>query len=63
MGPLVGIHLACAKPNVTAVEYVRWLEPIFEGGPSLRDDGKLAAQTALGLGIELRSDAVERFGV
>ncbi|MFL5330215.1 MAG: mandelate racemase/muconate lactonizing enzyme family protein [Gemmataceae bacterium] len=61
MGPLVGIHLACAKPNVTAVEYVRWLDPVFDGGPTLREDGRLAAPMVPGLGIELKKDAVKRF--
>ncbi len=58
--PEVGVHLACGLPGVHAVDYVGWLEPLWQSPPTLRD-GKLTPPAGPGLGLELNPDAVEKF--
>ena len=33
--PEVGVHLACGLPNVTTVEYMPWLYPLFLNPPAI----------------------------
>jgi L-alanine-DL-glutamate epimerase-like enolase superfamily enzyme len=58
--PEVGIHLACGLPGVGAVDYVGWLEPIWQSPLELAD-GKLTPPPGPGLGLELNPDAVAKY--
>jgi L-alanine-DL-glutamate epimerase-like enolase superfamily enzyme len=58
--PEVAVHLACGLPGVHAVDYVGWLEPLWQSPLDLRD-GKLTPPAGPGLGLELNPDAIERF--
>jgi L-alanine-DL-glutamate epimerase-like enolase superfamily enzyme len=60
--PEVGVHLACGLPEVTSVEYMPWLYPLFSNPPGLRD-GRLVPPAGAGLGLELDLDAVARYRV
>lgn len=59
--PAVDLHLACARPSVTAVEYTRWWEAVFEGAPTHGGDGCLSPTCAAGHGLTLRSGALKEF--
>jgi L-talarate/galactarate dehydratase len=58
--PEVGVHLACGLPGVSAVEYVRWLEPLWATPPRI-EGGKLVPPPRPGLGLELDPDAAGKF--
>lgn len=58
--PEVGVHLACGLPGVSAVEYVRWLEPLWASPPRF-EGGKMVPPPRAGLGLELDPDAVGKF--
>jgi L-alanine-DL-glutamate epimerase-like enolase superfamily enzyme len=58
----VGVHLACGLPGVRAVDYVGWLEPLWQTPPALAD-GKMSPPPGPGWGLELNPDAVEKFRV
>jgi muconate cycloisomerase len=58
--PEVGVHLACGLPGVHAVDYVGWLEPLWQSPLMLRD-GKLTPPAGPGLGLELNLEAIAKF--
>jgi L-alanine-DL-glutamate epimerase-like enolase superfamily enzyme len=58
--PEVGVHLACGLPGVRAVDYVSWLEPLWEKSPAI-SDGLMTPPTAAGLGLTLNPEAVAKF--
>lgn len=60
--PEVAVHLACGLPQVRIVEYMPWLTPMFMEPPVIVD-GKIVPPKLPGLGLEIRSDAVEEFGL
>jgi L-alanine-DL-glutamate epimerase-like enolase superfamily enzyme len=60
--PEVAVHLACGLPNVTMVEYMPWLFPVFVEPPALVD-GQLVPPPRPGLGLELSTPAVEKYRV
>jgi L-alanine-DL-glutamate epimerase-like enolase superfamily enzyme len=60
--PEVGVHLACGLPNVQTVEYMPWLFPAFMEPPAIVD-GKIVPPRRPGLGLEILSDAVEKYRV
>ena len=60
--PEIGVHLACALPGVTAVEYMPWLYPLFLNPPAIQE-GRLTPPLGPGLGLELNPDSVARYRV
>lgn len=60
--PEVGVHLACALPNVPMAEWGSWLAGAF-ADPVVPRQGKLVPPDRPGLGLELNEDAVARFRV
>jgi L-talarate/galactarate dehydratase len=60
--PEIGVHLACAFPAVTAVEYMPWLFPLFLNPPQVHD-GRLLPPQGPGLGLELNAETVTRHRV
>ncbi len=58
--PEVAVHLACGLPQVTIVEYMPWLYPLFANPPRIAD-GRLAPPTGPGLGLEVDPDAVAKY--
>jgi L-talarate/galactarate dehydratase len=60
--PEVSVHLACGLPQVTIVEYMPWLYPLF-GNPPRIADGRLAPPPGPGLGLEVDGKAVEKFEI
>lgn len=56
--PEVAVHLACGLGVVTAVEWVPWLEPLWQGGPRWVN-GRLAPPDVPGLGLQLVNDATK----
>jgi L-alanine-DL-glutamate epimerase-like enolase superfamily enzyme len=58
--PEVGVHLACGLPEVTSVEYMPWLYPVFQGPPHV-EGGRLVPPERPGLGLEVDPDAVGRY--
>ncbi len=58
--PEVGVHLACASPRVSAVEYVGWLDPLWATPPHFQD-GKLVPPTGPGLGLQVDPDVVAKY--
>src|SRR5262249_33486159 len=50
--PEVAVHLACGLPEVTSVEYMPWLYPLFANPPGV-EAGRLVPPTGPGLGLEL----------
>src|SRR5262245_36433406 len=60
--PEVGVHLACGLPQVRMVEYMPWLYPAFIDPPAIVD-GQMVPPQRPGLGLEIRSDAVEKYRV
>jgi len=60
--PEISVHLACGLPQVTIVEYMPWLYPLFVHPPHLAE-GRIHPPPGPGLGLELDMDAVARFKV
>jgi L-alanine-DL-glutamate epimerase-like enolase superfamily enzyme len=60
--PEIGVHLACGLPHVRAVEYMPWLFPAFVEPPAIVN-GQLMPPKRPGLGLEVRSDALEKYRV
>ncbi len=60
--PEVGVHLACGLPEVTAVEHMPWLYPLFTAPPKVKK-GRLVPPPGPGLGLELDRDALGRYRV
>lgn len=60
--PEVAVHLACGLPTVRVVEYMPWLYPAFTEPPALVN-GQLVPPRRPGLGLEVRSDALEKYRV
>ena len=60
--PEVGVHLGCGLPQVRAVEYMPWLFPAFVEPPAIVN-GQLVPPARPGLGLEVRTDALEKYRV
>jgi L-alanine-DL-glutamate epimerase-like enolase superfamily enzyme len=60
--PEVGVHLACALPVVSTVEYVGWLEPLWTERPRF-EGGQMIPPAGAGLGLEITPGAVRRFQI
>jgi L-alanine-DL-glutamate epimerase-like enolase superfamily enzyme len=60
--PEVGVHLACGLPEVTSVEYMPWLYPLFTNPPGF-ENGRLVPPPGPGLGLELNLDNVAKYRV
>jgi L-alanine-DL-glutamate epimerase-like enolase superfamily enzyme len=60
--PEVSVHLACGLPEVTSVEYMPWLYPLFTAPPRL-EKGRLVPPSKPGLGLELDEEAVAKYRV
>jgi L-talarate/galactarate dehydratase len=60
--PEVGIHLACALPNVPMAEWGSWLSPVF-AEPVAPREGKLTPPAQPGHGLTLNPEAVARYRV
>jgi L-alanine-DL-glutamate epimerase-like enolase superfamily enzyme len=60
--PEVGVHLCCGLPAVTSVEYMPWLEPLWQEPPQLVQ-GQLVPPPRPGLGLEVNPEAVARYRV
>jgi L-talarate/galactarate dehydratase len=58
--PEVGVHLACGLPGVSAVEYVRWLTPLWTAPPII-EGGKLVPPPRPGFGLEIDPDAAAKY--
>ena len=58
----VHLHLALAHPACTILEYIPWTLECFRE-PARVKDGKFLPPELPGAGTELRSDAINRFGV
>lgn len=58
----VAVHIACGLPNVLTVEYMPWLNPLFVEPPAIVG-GKIVPSKHPGLGLELRTDAAEKYRV
>jgi L-alanine-DL-glutamate epimerase-like enolase superfamily enzyme len=58
--PEVAVHLACGLPGVRAVDYVGWLEPLWNT-PLTFAEGKLFPPAGAGLGLDLNPNAVAKF--
>jgi L-alanine-DL-glutamate epimerase-like enolase superfamily enzyme len=58
--PEIGVQLACGLGGVRAVDFVTWLEPLWQSQPVLAD-GKLSPPSGDGLGLELNPDAVAKY--
>jgi L-alanine-DL-glutamate epimerase-like enolase superfamily enzyme len=60
--PEVAVHLACGLPQVTIVEYMPWLYPLFVNPPRIVD-GRIAPPPGPGLGLEVDAEAVTKYRV
>jgi L-alanine-DL-glutamate epimerase-like enolase superfamily enzyme len=60
--PEIGVHLCCGLPAVTSVEYMPWLSPLWQQPPVL-ENGRLVPPGQPGLGLEVNTDAVQRYGI
>ena len=60
--PEVCVHLACGLEHVKAVEYMPWLRPAFVDPPAIVN-GQMVPPKRPGLGLEITSDAVEKYRV
>jgi L-alanine-DL-glutamate epimerase-like enolase superfamily enzyme len=58
--PEVSVHLACGLPAVRAVEFMPWFFPAFVEPPALVN-GQLVPPQRPGLGLEIRTDALEKY--
>ena len=54
------VHLASAWPNVVAVEWFDWLDPLITQPLEIRD-GKAMVPDGPGFGVEFRPDAIAEF--
>jgi L-alanine-DL-glutamate epimerase-like enolase superfamily enzyme len=57
--PEIVVQLACGLPQVTTVEYMPWLTPLFANPPAVRD-GRLVPPDGPGLGLVLDEEMVQR---
>ncbi len=60
--PEIAVHLACGLPHVSAVEYMPWFAPAFVETPALVK-GQIVPPQRPGLGLEIDSDAVQKYAV
>jgi L-alanine-DL-glutamate epimerase-like enolase superfamily enzyme len=60
--PEIAVHLACGLPHVLAVEHLPWLAPVFVEPPAIVN-GRMVPPRRPGLGLEIRTDAVEKYRV
>ncbi len=60
--PEVGVHLACGLPHVTSVEWMPWLNPLWQQPPTFAG-GRLVPSPTPGLGLEINPEMVQRFKV
>jgi L-alanine-DL-glutamate epimerase-like enolase superfamily enzyme len=60
--PEIAVHLACGFPQVTMVEYMPWLYPLYQDPPRI-ENGRIAPPPGPGLGLTLDEEAVTRFKV
>ncbi len=60
--PEVSVHLACGLPEVTSVEYMPWLYPLFAAPPRV-EKGRLVPPNKPGLGLELNEEMVAKYRV
>src|SRR5262249_61662798 len=60
--PEIAVQLACGLPQVTTVEYMPWLTPLFANSPAVRD-GRLVPPDGPGLGLVVDGNGVERMRV
>jgi L-talarate/galactarate dehydratase len=58
--PEIGVHLACGLPQVTSVEYMPWLSPLFTQALHL-DKGRLVPPPRAGLGLEVDRDMIHKY--
>jgi len=58
--PEIAVHLACAFNQITSVEYMPWMEPLFLNYPKLTA-GKLRPTEGSGWGLELNPDALKKY--
>lgn len=60
--PALGVHLACGLPGVRAVPYFSWFNSTFVESPPIAK-GQISPLPRPGLGLELRTDALEKYRV
>lgn len=60
--PELAVHLGCGLPQVTSVEYMPWLEPLFNEYPKI-ELGKLTPPEGPGLGLSLCEKALQEYAV
>jgi L-alanine-DL-glutamate epimerase-like enolase superfamily enzyme len=60
--PEVAVHLACGLPQVRMVEYMPWLYPALVEPPAIVD-GKITPSRRPGLGLEIRTEALEKYHI
>jgi L-alanine-DL-glutamate epimerase-like enolase superfamily enzyme len=58
--PEIAVHLACGLPGVTAVEYVPWLNSLWQT-PLQLVDGILTPPPRPGLGLEINPDSAAKY--
>lgn len=58
--PEIAVHLACGLPQVSMVEYMPWLYPLFKNPPEIVG-GKIVPPMGDGLGLELDEGNISRF--
>jgi L-alanine-DL-glutamate epimerase-like enolase superfamily enzyme len=60
--PEISVHLACGLPQVTLVEWMPWLTPAFVEPPVIVQ-GKIVPPPRPGLGLEIRTDYLEKYRI
>ena len=60
--PEVAVHLACGLSNVLSVEYMPWLCPAFVETPAIVN-GRMVPPKRPGLGLEIRTEGLEKYRV
>ena len=60
--PEVHVHLIGAVPNGLTVEYMPWLNRLFQE-PPMQQNGELQMPTKPGLGLEFDPEVLKRFGI
>jgi L-alanine-DL-glutamate epimerase-like enolase superfamily enzyme len=60
--PEIAVHLACGLPQVRMVEYLPFLSAAFAEPPAITG-GQMLPPKRPGLGLEIRSDAIEKYRV
>lgn len=58
--PEIALHLACGLQQITSVEYMPWMQPVFSNYPTLHQ-GKLKPLDKPGWGLELNPEALKEF--